>query len=78
MSRHFAQAWYGGGGSMEKILTVGAILSFFLILTFLVPLKDLQKSLGSFKYIKCAMHSLAHKIVAFVIWFQRRERLPDS
>lgn len=38
-------------------------------LTFLVSYEDLQKSLRSFRNIKCAVYNLAHKIVTFVIWF---------
>lgn len=38
-------------------------------LTFLISFEDLQKSLRSFRNIKCAMHNWAHKIVTFVIWF---------
>lgn len=45
---------------------------------FLVSLKDLQKALRSFRNIKWATHNLAHKIVTFVIWFQRCEVPSES
>lgn len=45
---------------------------------FLVSLKDLQKALRSFRNIKCATHNLAHKIVTFVMCFQRCEVLSES
>ena len=49
-------------------IKIHTILFSSTTLTFLVSFKDLQKSLRSFRNIKCAMHNLAHKIVTFVIW----------
>lgn len=43
-----------------------------------MSVKDLQKLPRSFRNIKCATHNLAHKIVTFVIWFQRCEVLSES
>lgn len=48
---------------------------FSSTLNFVVSRKDPQKTLRLFRNIKCAMHNLAHKIVTFVIWFQRCEGL---
>ena len=50
-------------------IEIRTILFSSATLTFLVSFEDLQKSLRSFRNIKCAMHNLAHKIVTFVIWF---------
>lgn len=50
-------------------IEIGTILFSSTAHTFLVSFEDLQKSLRSFRNIKCAMHNLARKIVTFVIWF---------
>lgn len=54
--------------SFDGEIKIRTILFSSATLTFLVSFEGLQKSLRSFRNIKCAMHNLAHKIVTFVIW----------